>query len=223
MKTNDFQIRAAFVAFLLRNGVERKRIRHELTLDTSSSGGRVDIALLYPDALIAVELKSGKDRLTRLEKQLPAYARAFDRTWLCVDQKHAGNKALRRCADVFVHRFEGTPEICDGYGHDRQATLCFWPGSESPVRGFAGNRRQTSVATNPADMSRLLWAVEANSIAVALNLPGGTRYSALQSIQERTSLAQLRPLVTDRLLSRPASQWEQSFWSRFDAENGGAS
>lgn len=40
IKTNDCDLRRAVVAALISSGVPRDAIRHEITLDSSSSGGR---------------------------------------------------------------------------------------------------------------------------------------------------------------------------------------
>ena len=53
-KSDDYAIRAAVVALLLAGGVDRAAIRHEITLDTSSSGGRVDLLIAEGEALVGI-------------------------------------------------------------------------------------------------------------------------------------------------------------------------
>ena len=76
-RSKDFDVRRAIVRRLLDAGIDRRDIRHELTLDTSSSGGRVDLVVLRDRRLIGIEIKSGGDKLDRLAGQLVAMRRVF--------------------------------------------------------------------------------------------------------------------------------------------------
>jgi hypothetical protein len=86
IKSHDFDIRAAIVRELMRHGILRHDIRHEITLDSNSSGGRADIVVILNDAVLAgIEIKSGAESLARCVQRLDAYARAFDAPVFVVD------------------------------------------------------------------------------------------------------------------------------------------
>lgn len=55
----------------LRHSYPGARIIHELPLRYSSN--RIDLAAITPDQLVAVEIKSSRDELRRLERQLRAF------------------------------------------------------------------------------------------------------------------------------------------------------
>ena len=87
--SHDYEIRAAVVRELLRNGVPRRDIRHEITLDSNSCGGRADIAVILANRLAGIEIKSASDNLARCVEQLDAYAGAFDTPLFVVDGRLA--------------------------------------------------------------------------------------------------------------------------------------
>jgi hypothetical protein len=65
------EIRDALVDWWHRNE-PRGRVVHELPLSSFSAEGRADLGIVFPDALILVEIKSERDKLTRLEGQFKA-------------------------------------------------------------------------------------------------------------------------------------------------------
>ena len=87
-KSKDYDIRAAAVRHLLEHGWGRNCIRHELTLETSSSGGRADLVLLHDAGLVGIELKSACDTLDRCADQARTYGMAFDHRILLIDSRH---------------------------------------------------------------------------------------------------------------------------------------
>lgn len=48
----------------------RGRIVHELPLSGFSAEGRADLGIVFPDRLVLIEIKSEKDKLTRLQAQM---------------------------------------------------------------------------------------------------------------------------------------------------------
>lgn len=62
------EIRDALVKFWHENE-PRGRVIHELPLDGFSASGRSDLAIVFPDAIVLQEIKSERDKLTRLKKQ----------------------------------------------------------------------------------------------------------------------------------------------------------
>lgn len=66
--SSEREIRDALVKFWHENE-PRGRVVHELPLDGFSASGRADLAIIFPDAIVLQEIKSEKDKLTRLKKQ----------------------------------------------------------------------------------------------------------------------------------------------------------
>lgn len=66
--SSEREIRDALVKFW-HEKEPRGRVVHELPLDGFSASGRADLAIIFPDAIVLQEIKSEKDKLTRLKKQ----------------------------------------------------------------------------------------------------------------------------------------------------------
>lgn len=206
-RSKDFDVRSAVVRRLLDTGVPRRDIRHELTLNTSSSGGRLDIAVLRDTCLTTIEVKSGADTLDRLKAQAAAYERAFDYVWLVADSRH--REALQR--NHFGVRVEY-------YDHTARDFMGYYMGKPSPVRAICVNDRWSrSGVTSVLDVMNLLWASEAAWVAGKLLYPCKTRTAAIDWLRENASLKEVRPLVIEALRDRSQSRWEEAFWSKFDA------
>lgn len=67
------------------------RVLHELVIGTR----RIDLLFVSTNDLAAVELKSGNDRLDRLEGQLREYSFYLPEIWVAVARKWAKHKELR--------------------------------------------------------------------------------------------------------------------------------
>lgn len=204
-RTKDFDLRAALVRRLIAGGITRRNIRHELTLDTASSGGRADVVVIHDTHLTGIEIKSGADTLERLPEQIDCYLRSFDSMGLFVDERHrAGTARMHRARigyfcptnDVLEERYSSLLDIAlhrDAWGH---------PPYGSPY-------------TAPAMMARLLWADEVIGVAGR----GKTREAAMRIIREECSLKHVRAGVVAALRGRCLNRWEESFWKRFDDAN----
>jgi hypothetical protein len=202
--SGDFPIRCAVVRDLLAMGLERRAIRHELTLDTSSSGGRTDMVVLRDDLTI-IEIKSAKDRLDRLDKQRGAARLAADRFIAIVAAKHWG---LEWLPDRLCYRADGS--IACGPEDNRMR--------ESVASLMQRPRGQDDPDTSVRHMLRLLWAPEVEATSEKLGMKLETRYRALRWLGENARLSDVRPLVIDALLKRQPNRWEEAFWARFDAQ-----
>jgi hypothetical protein len=78
----------AIVRELLAHGIPRRDIRHEITLDSTSRGGRADIVVILSGTVLAgIEIESAFDNLARWVEQLDAYARAFDAPLFVIDER----------------------------------------------------------------------------------------------------------------------------------------
>lgn len=214
-KSTDYDIRAAIVTRLLAGGVARCDIRHEITLDTSSAGGRTDIVLLHRDRLACIEVKSGRDKLDRLATQIPAYQRAFDTVRLIADKRHFDALDSHH---GFLARWvfwcaEDRGFVTKGYLADGAWRPCD-PGLLDP------SRWSDSSDTGIAAVARLLWADEARGVVRRIgSFTGGprTRESSIAWLRENARLCEVRPLACAALRTRQLNRWESAFWSQFDA------
>lgn len=237
-RTNDYDLRRLVVRAILDSGIQREAIKHEITLDTSSSDGRADIVVALDRELIGIEIKSGKDKLGRLETQREQYRRRFDRMCLVLDARHLpkdevirkelpnGGYSEYQTVSHFIHeiRFgsvaiarDGALENAPGSYRDLPwGQRCGWDTRYGPSQHQA-----------PAAMLSLLWAKEALSIAADLvsagKIPpaagsGGARCRVIPHLAEHASITLLRPRIAASLRERQLNRWEEAFWKRFDAE-----
>lgn len=211
-RSKDYDLRAALTRELLRQGVARMDIRHEMPLNSHSSDGRVDVLLLHRDMLHGIEIKSGSDKLDRLKDQCRALDRACDYTSAMIDVRH-------HATDEWVYRPSRT-----WWWSTEAGFVELYRAEPSPwtPRLVQYHERMNSKTAVPR-MTRLLWRDEA--IWAAKRLAGATcghrtRYDALDFMKEFASLKELRPLVCAALRGRELNNWEAGFWSRFDAEPG---
>lgn len=206
-KSKDYDVRAAVVSQLLGRGVSRSDIRHEITLDTASSGGRADIVVLR-DHLITIEIKSGSDKLDRLRDQISRYERSFDCVKIVADKRHA--EAIHAAHNIYgaVYWCSETAQFMSGW-HPRLSPCT--PRLAEPAYRY-------SEETSLVDVARLLWRSEAARASKSLGGPNGTRMAAISWMREHAKLSELRPLVIKELRARVPNRWEDAFWGRFDAE-----
>lgn len=232
-KTCDMDLRLLVTRALLESGVPRDAIRHEITLDSSSSDGRADIVVALDRELIGIEIKSGKDKLDRLETQRDQYRRRFDKLCLVVDERHvpqgdyhaAANWAYRLdfgSVSTVIRGQEGLPAFSD------RDFVCPSTPPWQPSRIWE-NRCGPSNKMSPHAMLDMLWASEALEVAAKLVGAGrvpptveGQRYRVIPHLAEHASIGLLRPLIAQALRSRQLNKWEEGFWSVFDAGEAGA-
>jgi hypothetical protein len=201
--SKDYDVRAALTRDLLACGIPRSDIRHEITLDTSSSGGRADMVLLRDTAIIGIELKSGSDVLDRCDAQLGAMSKAFDECLVIVDVRIAGEKPSYKW---LFYRHDLSQFSRD---HQIDARWSRWvPFSIEWACGPYGSFK--SRETSPRGMATLLWAAELSALA------GPLRCRALDHIHENVPLKTVRPHVIQALRKRCLNRWEEAFWKRFD-------
>lgn len=103
------RIRAKVVA-QLRAAVPGARIIHELEM----GGVRLDVAAVTPDRIVVAEVKSERDTLDRLQRQVRGAVRAAGEVWVCVADRHADEVDARRYP--FVRDAKGAIQ----YGADRR-------------------------------------------------------------------------------------------------------
>ncbi|MDE2342736.1 MAG: hypothetical protein KGL63_04985 [Betaproteobacteria bacterium] len=201
VKSDDYDLRRAIVSKLLAAGIPRSDIRHEITLDTASSGGRADIVLLRDGCLTGFELKSGKDNLDRCKEQKRAYKMAFDRQALLVDERHIKrdeHDCIKNSDDLwfdFMIYREG-----EVYGKSGITPTCVWPNHFHRSHSLSADR-----------MLSLLWAPE-----VCGYFNGSTRHKTIEAVAEQYSIKEIRKAVVASLRQRRLNRWEKAFWDRFD-------
>lgn len=203
-KSKDYDVRAAVVRSLLDQGVPRRDIRHEITLDTASSGGRSDVVVLR-NRLIGIEIKSGSDKLDRLRDQMDGYRRAFDLAHIVCDVKHFQAAEYWR----YKHNMHWW---CPKLG------FLDWAGSialDGPPE-FIQCQPWRNEEVSHAPVTRLLWKNEAARVSQRLGGPNGTRVTSIAWLRENARLRELRPLVIEELRARVPNLWEEAFWKRFD-------
>ena len=204
-RSKDYDVRAAVVTALLGKGVPRTDIRHEITLDTYSSGGRADVVVLR-DRLITIEIKSGSDKLDRLRDQVKRYEQSFDLVHVVCDVKH--HEKDRREWNHY-----GTNWWCPENGFVDWGGTARLPEPPEFVHCQWGHSYITSVV----NVASLLWRNEAVRVSQRLGGPNGTRVAAIAWMRENAKLCELRPLVIEELRARVPNRWEEAFWRRFDA------
>lgn len=144
---------------LLRQYWPTGRVIHELVLQ--QGGVRIDLACVTEDMVVALEIKSERDVLTRLPQQAAVAVRTCDAFGVCVAAEHAdmilpgyaayaatdGQIGLPYPAELLVERD-------DGFGASMSA-FC---------HRYLGDRHATRLI-NPADRLEMLWADELRAIS----------------------------------------------------------
>lgn len=211
-RSNDFMIRRELVRKLLETGIPRNHIRHETTLDSSSSDGRADLVVMRSERLIGVEIKSGVDTLARLAQQRPRYSARFDRIVLVCDAKH---KPWDNGADYFGWQgWECCTATFDGenvsFGEN------YWNGLGALISPqFREIERSDYLA--PRAMLQMLWANEIATLCKARGSEIDTRSRGIPFLAESYSMKELRAGVSAALIARQLNRWEEKFWTQFDA------
>lgn len=215
-RTNDYDLRHLVVSALLAYGIPREAIRHEITLDMSSSDGRADMVIALDRELIGIEIKSGKDTLERLDSQRERYSCRFDKLCLVVDDRHLPKDDFQRINFVHRLRFGAVGVVSNGV-LSCECGYAPWAAGPSWKDSHQRRDRQSSHA-----MLSLLWAQEivqiGSELVVSRSIPHfrPVRYVGIPHLAEHASIATLRPLIAKSLRKRPLNRWEESFWSKFD-------
>lgn len=207
-RSDDFAVRCGLVSYLLGRGIPRNHIRHEITLDSSSSGGRADVVLLSDGCITGFEIKSGKDTLMRCDDQLLASELAFDRSVLVLDRRHAPwDENDRFVADAKIKLWPNTVifhkgRIVSKYGKHPHYDWLSDPGFHEWHKSCRlSGRRMLSV----------LWANEITVIS-----RGSLRHKGITVLSETLSIQDIRRGVVAALHTRQLNRWEATFWTRFD-------
>lgn len=151
------------------------RVIHELVLE--QGGCRIDLAAVTPDRIIAVEVKSERDVLTRLKDQITAARAVADGVVVCLHEDH---KAKARELVAW------SADIC----------------TEDQVRPelLLGQRRVYETSCNAPARLAMLWAAELS--VVAATGPRATRAYSIRKAADELTGAEVRRRVCAALRSR---------------------
>jgi len=146
---------------LLRRLWPDARIIHELQLE--QGGVRIDIAAVSPDRIVAVEIKSERDGLKRLERQIRRALDVADQVWVCVAQKHG--EPCERFRDYPIRSDFETEEAhaaaYRAYRAMRRVRLWVEAGTDGAMEeATARNWGWSGHIPDPRERFDLLWADE---------------------------------------------------------------
>lgn len=161
----------------LRAAYPNARIIHELML--TQGGCRIDLAAVTPDRLIVVEIKSERDVLNRLERQLIEARAVADGVAVIVAEKH-----LKKAQEIAGY--------CGCWGED---SIEFQSHYSYFERGLL------SATTNAPARLAMLWAEELRMVADSPAKANRT-YSIAQAADHLTG-AEVRRRVCAALRARP--------------------
>lgn len=140
------------------------RIIHELPLRYSSN--RIDLAAVTEDAIVAVEIKSSRDVMDRLESQIRAFQPVCSKVIVALAPKWNPKAEMvweqRGARTVGVYRYSATQDLIKAIGGVETWTVCAETKTVEATSGtWVGNK--ASWATAMLDM---LWRDELEMIAV---------------------------------------------------------
>jgi len=178
----------------LTERVIREALRHRVLADTLGARGAIDEfwvprsneradMVVIGRSLDAFEIKSERDTLRRLPRQVLAYAGLFDRCTLGVAQRHSDRAAAM---------------LPDWWGI---TTVCI-----NGSIGFRTTRKpRLNAAVDPEILVRLLWRDEVMMALLQMGHqpdPRSSRSSLWEELLHAATLAQLRALVRKAILRR---------------------
>jgi hypothetical protein len=163
------------------------------------SNERADVVVIGT-AMLGYEIKTDRDTLRRLPRQVEAYSRLFDRCTVVLADRHL------EAALAIVPDWWGVATILA----DRAPLSFRWIRSASPNRSI-----------DPETLVRLLWREEARSVLRALGAeldPSASRASMWQVLLSLLDLDDLKEAVRKALLERDLSvvRFPNSRSSAFD-------
>lgn len=198
------------------------RIIHELNTQGQGSH-RIDVASVTPNKIIAVEIKSGKDKLDRLDHQIDAFMRRSDWLFVAAHRKHFNEfredywredvpprLRLNHDAARTLHRVTTDGDVwCFPCGDDGRLEGRFRGDPVWPVnRHFYDLRFEPA----PADLLGLLWAGELRSECARHGLGSGNRRTITEMIVDMCAHMtgrDIRAAVCRQLRARPFAEADE--------------
>lgn len=188
--TVDEGVQEVDIRNYLVNGLERRFENDSHTLIVEEFGlcqgdARIDLAVI-DGALYGYEIKSDKDTLKRLERQLSIYEKVLDFVMLIVSPRHLV------AAERMIPDWCG---MCQVEGQSGSIIM-------TEIRAMRENRNVDASA-----LVQLLWKDEAFDVLKCRDLHKGlankSRHILWKSIAEHFSLGDIREEVRNRIKSRP--------------------
>lgn len=186
--TDERPIREAVVS-RINTLIPSAHVIHEL--DVEGGAGRADVAAVTTDRLWLFEIKSGRDKLHRLSRQVQLFHPACHGLMIVADEKWCGRAANYPNCDVRkVIQFHGA------------GTLWQWP-----VGGWPHNQWQlpTPIPPWPLRMLRLLTGDELRAVAGGVENDGGGDHHHLTDHLARTLSGQAVTEMVCRVLRNRAT------------------
>lgn len=187
MRSADEQeIRDAVVA-CLRQHLPDVRIIHELNVAGHGSN-RIDVAAVTPQAIVAVEIKSKKDTLSRLADQWKAFNAACHRVYIAAHEKHFREHREKNWSDD--HPSDWTldhPLFADKWHSMRNVWRYPAPDeTREPMwrRTWRVEPKELLRQPRAVDLLGLLWAAELRDECARHRLAAGSRRVMGEMVQD---------------------------------------
>lgn len=170
------------------------RIVHELQLE--EGGVRIDLAAVDKDWLCVVEIKSEKDVLKRLPRQLGVATQVADEVWLAAHPKHEPAMAamLREWGDTDARR---------DFRRALSNTRIFWDEGGAFLKPDDRALRVPPPWPDPRKQFQILWAAEMTRELAPHGGGHGTMSQKSRRAVEWLSGGQIRRSVCRQLRQRP--------------------
>ncbi|MFI5053355.1 MAG: sce7726 family protein [Acidimicrobiia bacterium] len=183
---SESAIRPLLRAFLRRSIPDIRQLIDEFWVPRTNE--RADVAVICPDFIHGIEIKTARDTLKRLPRQAQAYARVFDWCTAAVAPQH------RAAAVELLPSWWGVVEIESAAGDVRFDIL------RAPT---------LNTGIDPEIIVRLLWRDEAFAALRAIDVDASERASRSllwTELLERVDPNQIRSLVRMALVNRDPSR-----------------
>lgn len=154
----------------------RGRVVHELPLSGFSDAGRADLGVIFPDAIVLVEIKSERDKLSLLQKQFDAMRiRCHDLKLVCHEKWFADDGGLRDQAWM-------------KWSHEEH----LWRYPASP-KGWNFDRYRLPLRPESYPMLDMLWAAELRALY---------EWAGVSAASPRMNMATMQRDLHDKLTGR---------------------
>jgi hypothetical protein len=186
----------------LRELIPGCRIIHEINVE--SFGNRIDVLAVGDNEIAAVEIKSKKDKLDRLEAQASAMKRVSNRVFIALHERF-----LTKLAGGYY-----PPDGRYGYG----STLWAYPIMDRPghvecsAEWREGKLRGGAIKNLPCDAIFMLWRDELHCACRSLGIKGVAKLTMVQAADElrwRLTGEQITRLICAKLKARKCVEADQ--------------
>lgn len=170
----EADVRSAVVA-RIRQSRPEARIIHEINIG-SYGATRMDLIAVSEAEIIAAEIKSKKDKLDRLPKQIKGMRGCAHHVIAALHEKFLVEKATNKWAAQYerdgVFYLRDLPDDIERYS----ATFWVYPETDAGSRHSRWEMPRASLqAALPSGALNLLWRDELAALCAALSIPAGRR------------------------------------------------